>query len=305
MRFGSCWFSAHLLPRMAIAVGMLFFVAMGAPLSAHGGTQASADAAAVVLPIEGTVETNRGGTEKWIQAKTNLTLSAGDSLRTGPRSRATVRLSDLSVLRVNEKTVLEIRAQRKTGSSLDLHTGSAYFFNRSKPSSLQFHTPLISGAIRGTEFNLEAAADGTTTVTLLEGEVGLTNDFGSLVLQSGEQAIADPGKAPRKTAALQATNIIQWTLYYPAVLDVDELNFNAEAEAALKESLTAYRSGDLLAALEKFPATRTPGSGEEKVYYAALLLAVGQVDQAQAALASIQHPSVQALQTVIAAVKHE
>src|SRR2546426_1617168 len=35
---------------------------------------------------------------------TNLSLGFGDSLRTGPRSRSTVRLSDLSVLRVNENT---------------------------------------------------------------------------------------------------------------------------------------------------------------------------------------------------------
>jgi hypothetical protein len=305
MRFGSCRFSAQLLRRTAILFGALSLLLRAVWFPVQAGTPGVRDTGAVVLTIEGTVEINRGGTEKWLPAKTNLTLAAGDSLRTGPRSRATVRLSDLSVLRVNEKTVLEIRAQHKAGSSLDLHSGSAYFFNRSKPSSLQFHTPLVSGAIRGTEFNLEAAADGTTTVTLLEGEVGLTNELGSLVLQSGEQATASPGKPPRKTAALQALNVIQWTLYYPAVLDVDELSLSAEAQAALKESLSAYRSGDLLAALEKFPASRPSGSSEEKIYYAALLLAVGQVDQARANLQSIKHPAAGGLETLIAAVKHE
>src|ERR1041385_1642456 len=213
MRSGSCRFFAQLSRRTAIAIAVFALLMLAVRLPARAGTPPARDPAAIILTIEGTVEINRGGTEKWLPAKTNLSLAAGDSLRTGPRSRATVRLSDLSVLRVNEKTVLEIRSQRKSGSALDLRTGSAYFFNRSKPSSLQFHTPLISGAIRGTEFNLEAAPDGTTTVTLLEGEVGLTNNLGSLVLKSGEQGITDPGKPPRKTATLHALNIIQWTLY--------------------------------------------------------------------------------------------
>jgi len=42
------------------------------------------------------------------------------------------------------------------------------------------------------------------------------------------------------------------------------------------ESITAYRAGDLLAALAKYPASRQPGSDAERVYYAALLLSVGQ-----------------------------
>jgi len=260
--------------RGTIVAFCFILLGLAAPPCARGGSPTAPDQAGLVLTVEGVVEINRAGTEKWIAARTNLSLSYGDSLRTGPRSRATVRLSDLSVLRVNEKTVLEIRPQSgKKGSSLDLRTGSTYFFNRSKPSSLQFHTPLISGAIRGTEFNLEAVPDGPTTVTLLEGEVALNNSLGDLVLQSGEQGIVEPGKAPRKTAVLNAINVIQWSLYYPAVLDPDELDLSAGARDALGESLAAYRSGDLLAALEKIPLSHRPASDSERLYYAALYLA--------------------------------
>ncbi|MDB6109059.1 MAG: FecR protein, partial [Pedosphaera sp.] len=190
------------LPILWLALGFNFQASAKAP--AGGET----NQAGVVLTIEGTVEVARSGTSPWSTANTNLVLAFGDSLRTGPHSRATVRLSDLSVLRVNEKTVLEIRSQAGgNGSLLDLQSGSSYFFNRSKPSSLQFHTPLISGAIRGTEFNLTAAEDGLTTVTLLEGEVALNNAQGELVLQSGEQGTVEPGRAPQKTAVLNAINI--------------------------------------------------------------------------------------------------
>ncbi len=264
--------------------------------------------AGLVLTREGVVEVMRGGTSQWGPARANLALAFGDSLRTGPHSRATVRLSDLSVVRLNEKTVLEIRPQADgKGSLLDLHSGSTYFLNRSKPASIQFHTPLISGAIRGTEFNLTAAENGQTTVTMIEGEVALNNANGELVLQSGEQGIVDPGQAPRKTAVLNAINIIQWNLYYPAVLDPDELGLIQGEQSALADSLTAYRSGDLLTALAKYPTGHTSSSDAVHVYHAALLLAVGQVEETDAILKALQNPSHlgRALFKVIAAVKHE
>ncbi len=263
--------------------------------------------AGIVLTIEGTVEMAPAGSLKWSPANTNLSLAFGDSLRTSARSRATVRLSDLSVLRVNEKTVLEIRPQaERTGSLLDLRSGSTYFFNRSKPSSLQFHTPLVSGAIRGTEFNLAAEENGPTTVTLLEGEVALNNAQGELVLQSGEQGTVEPGKAPHKTAVLHAVNVIQWSLYYPAVIDTSELQLSQAEKSALADSLGAYQAGDLLSALAKYPEDRHPASDGERIAHAALLLAVGQVEQTEAELKTVAaSPSAAALRNVIAAVKHE
>ncbi len=271
-------------------------------------TAAKERSAGVVLTIEGTVEVAPAGSSRWSPAKTNMSLAFGDSLRTGARSRATVRLSDLSVLRVNEKTVLEIRPQaERTGSLLDLRSGSTYFFNRSKPATMQFRTPLVSGAIRGTEFNLAAEENGPTTVTLLEGEVALNNAQGELVLQSGEQGTVEPGQAPRKTAVLHAINIIQWSLYYPAVIDPAELQLSQAEQPALADSLTAYRSGDLLAALDKYPQNRQPTSDAERVQHAALLLSVGQVEQTEAELKALpgSSPFVVALRRVIAAVKHE
>ncbi len=286
-----------------VAAAIIAFQREGRAQADSGTNQAG-----LVLTAEGVVEVVRAGNPQWASATTNLVLAFGDSLRTGPHSRATVRLSDLSVVRMNEKTVLEIRPQADAkGSLLDLKSGSTYFFNRSKPSSIQFHTPLISGAIRGTEFNLAAAEDGQTTVTLIEGEVALNNAKGELVLQSGEQGIVEPGQAPRKTAVLNAINIIQWNLYYPAVLDPDELGLSQAGQPALAESLAAYRSGDLLMALEKYPNNYEAASDSERVYHAALLLAVGQVTETEAGLKTLQSPSrfAQALLKLIAAVKNE
>src|SRR5207302_739484 len=159
---------------------------------------------------------------------------------------ATVRLSDLTVLRVNELTTLQIRPPQQPGkqSQLDVNSGSTYFFSRERPAEQEFRTPLTSGAIRGTEFNLAVAADGRTVVTLIDGAVTLSNSFGAVDMASGEQGIVDAGKPPVKTAMIEAINIIQWCLYYPGVLDAGEVPFAAVEREALAASLSAYQSGD-------------------------------------------------------------
>src|SRR5439155_745854 len=174
-------------------------------------------APAVLLSFENKVETALASTTAWIAAQTNQTLQAGDRLRTLRRSRALLRLSDFRVIRVNELTLLEVR-QPSTGQNgfLDLQSGSIYFFNRERPSTIEFRTPVASGAIRGTEFHLAVAPNGETTLTVFEGEVSLSNAQGELVFARGEQGIVSPGQAPRKTAVVNAVNIIQWCFYYPA-----------------------------------------------------------------------------------------
>jgi tetratricopeptide (TPR) repeat protein len=261
----------------------------------------------VLLAAEGKVEVSRKGAAQWQRAQTNQALAVGDLLRTGSRSRATLRWSDESITRVNELTSMEIQAPHKAGASpqLDLRSGASYFFSRERPDSIGFRTPVASGAIRGTEFNLAVAEDGRTVLTLLEGEVELRNDRGEVALKSGEQGVVEGGQAPRKTAVVDAINVIQWALYYPMVIDPDELQLTDQERDALKPSLEPYRQGDLLAALAAYPEDRKPGSQAERILAAALSLAVGQVERAQAALKEVKSPLATALNELIATVKNQ
>jgi len=260
-----------------------------------------------LLTIEGKVEVSVAGANAWSPARANQLLQVGDRLRTGARSRATLRLSDKSVLRINELTTLKILPppQSRNAPVLDLGSGSTYFFSREKPADIQFRTPLASGAIRGTEFHLAVGADGRTVLTLFDGRVELSNAEGRIDLVTGEQGIVVPGQAPTKTAVIDAINIIQWCLYYPAVLDAEELGLGADAQQGLSSSLAAYRSGDLLRALANYPDDRVPGTDPERIYRAALLLAVGQVEQVETQLKELQNasPLADALRQMIAAVK--
>ena len=268
---------------------LLSLVASGVALNAELATNTTC----LVLSIEGKLDVAMKGASAWKPAMTNQTLQIGDRVRTGLRSRAALRWSDLSVIRVNELTTLEIQPPAKAGNKaeLDLKSGAAYFFSREKPSEIQFRTPVASGAIRGTEFNLNVADNGQTELALVDGAVDLANAQGSVTLAGGEQGSVAPDQAPRKTAMLDATSIIQWALYYPAVVDADELGLSDAEKKDLAASLSAYRAGDLLAALAAYPEGRVAASDADKVFHAALLLSVGQVGAAEREIEAQGHRS--------------
>jgi len=300
-----------LFARVRICAAIALLIAIGGisigALAAEA-TSPSRDTS-VLLSVEGRVEVARSGSLQWTPGVANQELMAGDRVRTGLKSRATLRLSDLSVLRLNQLTVLEIRppqsAEEKAG--IDLKGGSTYFFNRDRPGTTGFQTPTASGAIRGTEFHLAVDEDGGTVVTLLDGEVLLAGDAGSVSLKSGEEGTVRKNQPPAKTAVLDAINVIQWALYYPSVVDPDELGLSAEEKQQIGESVNAYREGDLLRALGSYPENRTPQSDAEKIFHAGLLLAAGRVTEAEADLNSIKGgaPGADAIRQLIAAVKHQ
>ncbi|HAV62857.1 MAG TPA: hypothetical protein DCY13_10885, partial [Verrucomicrobiales bacterium] len=188
-------------------------------------------------------------------------------------------------VRINERTTLEIRpaAAQSSVPLLDIKAGSAYFLNRTRPMDSRFTTPTVSGAIRGTEFLLEVAGTGATTISMFEGEVALSSPLGELGLRSGEQAVIETESAPRRTAVIVGQQLIQWALYYPAILRPEDV-FGDQPPAILKESLAAYRSGDLHLALQRSPAFESVSNDAERTYLAALLLSVGQVEQSRTLL---------------------
>ena len=242
----------------------------------------------------------------WKAAPVGTELAPGDRLRTGEFSRAAIRFTDLSVLRFNELSTYELLPPSQPGGkgSIEVKRGWMYFFSREKGGELQIRTPVANGALRGTEFVVHVADDGRTTMTVLEGEVEMSNAQGRVLLASGEQGETTAGRAPRKTAMIEAINIIQWCLYYPGVIDPAELPLTAAERQRLGASLAAYREGDLLGAF-KSKALGGGGSEGARLYGAALMLSTGQVEKARGELRRCRadHPLRLALEEMIAAVQ--
>lgn len=300
-------------PAIAIAVALALSApawiavtlppAVGAPVATTSATTNTVGA--ILVAVQGRVDFQRPGATSWERAQTNQALFIRDKLRTGPRSRATLQLSNLSIQRVDELSTLEIQADDRTstGFQMELKQGGIYFFNREKPLEQRFKTPVASGAILGTEFALRVDPDGTTRVSLLEGEVELTHASGAFHLTPGNEATLGSTPGPHKTARLDAIAAVQWCLYYPAILDLSDSNLDLSATAIPAESLEAYRRGNLPAALAAYPVDRTPVSSEERVYLAGLVLSAGQVSQSETLLQGIQSEAADALRSLIATVR--
>ncbi|WP_193212563.1 TonB-dependent receptor domain-containing protein [Luteolibacter marinus] len=263
---------------------------------------------AKVLEVENIVQSAKGAQGTWAAAAKEQVLSVGDRIRTRQRSRATLRLTDLYTMRLEQFTTVEITPGLfdESKARLGVGGGSAFIFSREKNGEIDIKTPAANGAMRGTQLHVEVAADGTSRFQVLEGQVELENAQGKLLLGAGEAGEAAPGRAPVRTAVIEATNLLQWALYYPAVLDPEELGMSASGRKAAAKSLAAYREGDLLAAMEAYPVDAPAGRGD-RLYRAAVLLAVGRLDEAGPALAGVPagDPGRRAIERMVAAVKYQ
>ena len=257
---------------------------------------------------ERTVEASPPPASPWIPAVVGKELLLREKVRTGELSRATVRLSNEHLIRVNAASQLVILPSLIAGKPLgvELQKGEIYLHSRGQPMELGLRTPVVNGSPLGTEFRVRVEENGTTTFTMFDGEVELENAHGKLRLGNNEQAVIEPGRAPRKTAVIEARNSIQWCLYYPGVLHVPELALSPTDARILQKSIAAYQSGDLLGALDEWPGRYHPASPGGKLYRAMLVLAVGQVSEARSALAGVAKdaPGRHAIEEMMDAVNY-
>jgi tetratricopeptide (TPR) repeat protein len=266
-----------------------------------------------IVELQGTVEISAAGTTTWTTTHADQVLHPFDRLRTGVNSRVALRWSDQSIVPFGASTELEVLPPNSPQAQSGLHLirGVISFFHRDRPGRIQIITRGAVAGVEGTEFVMRVDDADATTISLVDGKVRFSNAQGTLILTNGEQAVAVPGGVPARTTGFIANNLLQWCFYYPAVVDPEELPFTAGEQNSLADSLAAYRNGDLPAALKNYPGGRTNLSDSELVYEATLLLSVGEVEKAGAALSSISTTNERprrlaaALQELVAAVKRQ
>ena len=246
-------------------------------------------AMALVVSVQGAVELRRANEANWQPAKMNVSVCPGDMVRVRERGRAALRLSNESVVRLDQKTTLTLGKPGEPGKDktalVELLTGALYVITRT-PKPFKVRTPVLLADVEGTEFFISADQDSARLV-IYEGKVSASNEQGSVTLASNESAIAARNEAPRKEAIVRPADAVQWALYYPTIVDyrLDE-KISAEptepAQSALRESIELYQQGrpsEALAALDNVPQNQR--SPHFLTYHAGLLLSVGRVDEAQ------------------------
>ncbi len=241
--------------------------------------------------VQNQVEILRAGSTTWDLASANTnhnTLNPGDQLRTGENSKVGLRLpGERATLILDGYSRLILPVDQDQKSAIKLLNGRFFNFHRGPADTQRFLSPTVSAIVRGTDFSMSVDTDGTTTVSMLAGQVHLENPLGEVDLNAGQQGMAGPGQPPRRTAVIVTTDVIQWCLYYPAILNVDEVPFTAKETFDLTNSIQSYRRGNLLHALRNLPGSKPEDSPGIKLFRAAVLLSVGKVEASQDLLASL------------------
>ncbi|QOJ25076.1 MAG: TonB-dependent receptor [Gammaproteobacteria bacterium] len=172
-----------------------------------------------VVSMQGIIEIRRAQENAWQLAGMDIVLCAGDMIRARAQSRAALRLSNDSMLRLDQKTSItfpEVQEERGT-SLLDLFEGAIHIITRT-PRPFKIRTPFVNASVEGTEFFVGLKEDNTEVV-VYEGKVSVSNDLGSLLLHDHEAAVTYKGQAPRKEIIIHPVDAVQWALYYPVILN--------------------------------------------------------------------------------------
>src|SRR5207237_7011419 len=104
------------MPRLGARSAFFFLLLLLFSFRRLPGQDAPKIGEAALLEAENQVATRKKGAA-WMPSKPLLPLAVGDGVQTGELSRAAVRLTDLSVLRMNEFTTIEILPREKLTAS--------------------------------------------------------------------------------------------------------------------------------------------------------------------------------------------
>jgi tetratricopeptide (TPR) repeat protein len=173
-----------------------------------------------LVSVQGEAQIRRAEQKIWLPATLDASFCAGDVLRVGSGSRAAVVLVNESILRVDQNTTLNFGEPEQGVSLLELLKGMLHIFSH-RPRSLQVATPYVNGYVEGTEF-LVQVDERQSVIIVFEGLVSASNPYGRVELVSGQSAAALAGAAPVYTAVVTPRDAVQWTLYYPVILDANQ-----------------------------------------------------------------------------------
>jgi tetratricopeptide (TPR) repeat protein len=199
---------------------------------------------AEIVSLQGSGQFRVTEAQPWNGAQVKQPLAAGQFVRTGELSRMGLVFADETQLRLNQNTVLQVKEAARPGggdtTTLSLLSGRGWSQSKVAPKKLVVQTPSATAAIRGTDWELAVDDQGTSTLTVLSGEVEFFNDFGNVLVAANEQARAEIGKPPVKLLITNPQDRVQWVTAY----SVDPLR---------SISLVTDRT-NLLARLEQVPA---------------------------------------------------
>ena len=242
---------------------------------------------------------------EWEPVKTGQKLNAGAYVRTADFGQMALLLSDNTQVRVNQNSVLQIKEiSPAETSTLELVQGRLWaqakrffrgvtsFAGAARPAVVVKASTATIG-IRGTDWDVNLAPDGTTTLTVLSGEADFSNDFGAIKVLPNEQAQAQPGKPPTKILLTNAKERVQWVTAY---LPQPRRWVGAAQTGEFESHLRAIEGGDYGAAIP-YLERAAKSSGPAAIVLADVYISLGRLGEAIALLKGSNERSALALLT--------
>jgi len=214
----AAWKRGLALPVALAAVLALALFAIGRTgfQSPPGGAVARA---ATLDAIRGTVQVSPAGSDAWASAAAGERIQAGDRIRTGPLSAATLVFFDGSatdLLAQAEVAIVQMSSSPGGGRTPGVLThivlrqtlGQTYSRVQRVPdpaSCFEIETPSAITAVRGTEFAVAVEASGATHVTVVAGQVEVTAQKTTVAVLAGQETIVRPQRPPSPPASTLRT----------------------------------------------------------------------------------------------------
>ncbi|MCD6580916.1 MAG: FecR domain-containing protein [Desulfuromusa sp.] len=170
--------------------------------------------AAVLTDFVGIVKLKLVGTSEWIPVKTDKALVTGDTIFTGDLSSANIVFFDGSQMALYSNTTItvsELSGNEDHSSKIILlkqwwgKTRNRVERLLDSGSRYEIETPTAVTAVRGTDFSVDVAANGTTQVDFAEGIVDVSSQGETVSVKAGQQTSVAPGT----TSAATAPNEVQ------------------------------------------------------------------------------------------------
>ena len=186
---------------------LLWSLGSAFPLSAFAEEETSEPYGTVRLSrislIEGEVLLQRGDDEEWVAASVNMPLRPHDKLWATDDARAEVEFDNGITVRLAENSNLDLISLEPDWIHLQLTLGVASFEAKApfrtgaQRPFLEIDTPQATAQLtRSTAFRADVAEDGSTVITVRNGEVELSRDEGPVVIAADQRVSIEGGDSP-------------------------------------------------------------------------------------------------------------
>lgn len=148
-----------------------------------------------VSVVAGEVSVRRGDSGDSVAATINAPLVAQDRLVTGPGARAELQFDRANMIRIGANTEVRLAEMQNQRYQLNIPVGLATFrVWQNSSAEVDINTPTLSvRPLRKGEYRVQVLEDGSTEVTVREGEVDVYTPQGSRKLGAGKSLTVRSG----------------------------------------------------------------------------------------------------------------